>query len=214
MKKTYLLDFDGTLVDSMPIFMEVLLRILDENGISYDDDIVNVITPMGCNAVAEYYVSLGVPLTVKEILDIMDMYAIDEYRYRIPAKEGVEKTLKALSEQGVSLNVLTASPHSMLDPCLKRLGLWELFDNVWSCNDFDTTKADPKIYHACAEKLGVNIGNIIFIDDNLGAVKTASSAGMITYGIYDESSAAYADDIKAVSKRYLNCFSELLDAIE
>ena len=32
---TYLFDFDGTLVDSMPSFISVMLRILDENGIKY-----------------------------------------------------------------------------------------------------------------------------------------------------------------------------------
>ena len=33
--KTYLFDFDGTLVDSMPTFVSVMLRILDENEIKY-----------------------------------------------------------------------------------------------------------------------------------------------------------------------------------
>ena len=37
---TYLFDFDGTLVDSMPTFVSAMLRILDENSISYDKDIV------------------------------------------------------------------------------------------------------------------------------------------------------------------------------
>ena len=34
--KTYLFDFDGTLVDSMPTYITAMLRILDENNISYD----------------------------------------------------------------------------------------------------------------------------------------------------------------------------------
>ena len=31
--KTFLFDFDGTLVDSMPNYSSAMLRILDENGI-------------------------------------------------------------------------------------------------------------------------------------------------------------------------------------
>ena len=41
--------------------------------------------------------------------------------------------LKSLKEKGADLNVLTASPHSMLDVCLKRLGIYDIFTNVWSC---------------------------------------------------------------------------------
>ena len=44
MYNTYLFDFDGTLVDSMPDYCAAMLRILDENGISYEKDIVKVIT--------------------------------------------------------------------------------------------------------------------------------------------------------------------------
>lgn len=44
---TFLFDFDGTLVDSMPAFVSVMLRILDENDIKYEQDIVKIITPLG-----------------------------------------------------------------------------------------------------------------------------------------------------------------------
>ena len=36
---TYLFDFDGTLVDSMPLFASLMLRILDENNVKYENDI-------------------------------------------------------------------------------------------------------------------------------------------------------------------------------
>ena len=45
--KTYLFDFDGTLVDSMPIYASMMLRILDEQGVAYGEDIIKIITPLG-----------------------------------------------------------------------------------------------------------------------------------------------------------------------
>ena len=208
--KTFLFDFDGTLVDSMPTYVASMLRILDENGVSYGEDLIKTITPLGLIGTAKYYMELGVPLTFDEIIGLMRKYMLEAYTYHIPAKENVSEVLHKLKAGGASLNVLTASPHVTLDPCLKRLGLYDLFDNVWSCDDFGTTKADPKIYHMAAQRLAVSVSEVLFLDDNLNADTTAKSAGMMVCGVYDASSEAFTDDIKAVTDCYIHDFSQLL----
>ena len=209
MKKTYLFDFDGTLVDSMPTFVSVMLRILDEHNTKYGDDIVKIITPLGYHGAAEYFRSLGLPKSADEIVGLMNSYAQSEYENNIEAKTGVIDTLRTLYESGASLNVLTASPHIMLDPCLKRLGIFDLFDNVWSCDDFQTTKANPEIYRMAANRLGCKADEVIFIDDNVNAVKTARLAGMRAFGVYDDSSKDLVDEMKNASDRYLYTLCEL-----
>lgn len=209
--KTYLFDFDGTLVDSMPTFVSSMLRILDENGISYSDDIVKIITPLGVDGTAEYYIKLGLEKSKNEIIDLMKEYMLDGYFYKIPAKNNVISTLLKLKESGADLNVLTASPHITLDACLKRLGIFDLFTNVWSCDDFGTTKADPEIYKMAAERLGKNVEKVLFLDDNLNADKTAKAAGMTVCGVYDDSSRDYVEDIKTAADYYIYDFSELCD---
>ena len=210
MKKTYLFDFDGTLVDSMPTYGSVMLRILDENGIAYGDDVLKIITPLGFIGTARYFITLGIDKTEEELVATMNEYMYDRYAFDIPAKAGVEEALRELKARGCSLNVLTASPHDTLDPCLKRLGLWDLFDNVWSCNDFATTKADPNIYIMAAERLGESVADVIFLDDNYNADKTAKSAGMVVYGVFDPSSSEYEAEIRSVSDGYVYSLTELL----
>ena len=206
----YLFDFDGTLVDSMPIYGGVMLRILQENGIPYGEDIIKIITPLGIPGTAEYFIGMGLNRPKEEIVAQMIAYMVEAYTYRVPAKAHVIEVLRALKARGDGLHVLTASPHDTLDPCLKRLGIYDLFDNVWSCNDFGTTKADPAIYHIAAERIGVPVGEVIFLDDNYNADKTAKSAGMQVYGVYDDSSKEYAQELKAITDKYICDFKELL----
>ena len=208
---TYLFDFDGTLVDSMPTYVSAMLRILDENNISYGDDIVKIITPLGLNGTAEYFLNtLGLKMPKDQLMRLMGEYMLDGYLYHIPAKQNVISTLQTLKEKGASLNVLTASPHITLDPCLKRLGLYDLFDNVWSCDDFATTKADPNIYKMAAQRLHTTVEQVLFLDDNLNADMTAKTAGMLVCGVYDASSKEYTEQIKAATDYYIYDFAELL----
>ena len=207
---TYLFDFDGTLVDSMPTYGALMLRILDEHSIPYGEDIIKIITPLGFAGTADYFIKMGLNSPREELVAQMIAYAVEAYTHRVPAKPNVVHVLRAMKERGDSLNVLTASPHDTLDPCLKRLGIFDLFDHVWSCNDFGTTKADPAIYRMAAEQMGVAVDEVTFLDDNYHADKTAKAAGMRVIGVFDESSRASADQIRAVADAYIHDFNELL----
>ena len=208
--KHYLFDFDGTLVDSMPTYIQVMLRILDEHNIPYGDDLVKIITPLGYIYTAKYYRELGLDMSEEEIVALMHKYAVQEYTHNVPAKKNVISVLKKLKSHGCDLNILTASPHAALDPCLKRLGIWDLFTNIWSCEDFATSKADPEIYHMAAKQIGAEISEVLFLDDNLNADKTAKAAGMPVCGVYDNSSKEYEEDIRSVADYYIYDFEELL----
>ena len=205
----YIFDMDGTLIDSMDAFGGAMIRFLEDNNIPYPSDIVKIITPLGFKGSAEYFLTLGSKKTVDEMLIDFRDYMIEPYTKTIPEKEGVTETLLKLKKEGHSLNVLTASPHVTLDPCLKRLGLYDLFENVWSCDDFGMPKSQPEIYIEAAKRLGTDVTNCIFIDDNVNAVKTAKAAGMHAWGIYDKSSDDYVDEMKEIAERYIYTFSEI-----
>lgn len=210
---TLLFDFDGTLVDSMPTFVSTMLRVLDENNIPYTNDIVKIITPLGYDATASYYVELGVPMTAEEIKERFYLYALEEYKNNIPAKTNVVKTLIELKQRGFNINILTACPHRMLDSCLKRLEIFDLFSNVWSCDDFLCTKNDPKIYVMAAEKMDVSVNQIWFFDDNINANMAAASAGVKVCGVYDATSCQLVDEMKAFCDNYIYDFRELIDIL-
>ena len=57
----------------------------------------------------------------------------------------------------------------------------------------------------------LDVENILFLDDNYNADKTAKTAGMKVCGVFDSSSAEYVDEIKGVADYYIYGFSELLD---
>ena len=210
--KDLVFDFDGTLVDSMPTWGGKMLRILKEEGVSYPENIIEIIVPLGDAGAARYFIeTLKSPSSMESLLFRMDAYALPKYQNEIPEKEGVFETLRALKARGHRLYVLTASPHRMLDPCLARLGLTPLFDGVFSCDDFSTTKANPEIYDRLSARIGSTKENLVFFDDNLGACRTAIQAGVQTVGVYDDSGKAAFGTLKEIASACVMSLPEILN---
>ena len=208
--KDLVFDFDGTLVDSMPTWGGKMLRILNEAGVSYPENIIEIITPLGDLGAARYFMEhLGVKESEEALLSKMDAYALPKYRDEILAKEGVREALSELRRRGHRLFVLTASPHRMLDPCLERLGLAPLFEGVFSCDDFATTKANPEIYDRLCERIGSRKEDLVFFDDNLGACKTAVSAGVRAVGVYDPSGEKFTEALTRLCGDYVYTLAEV-----
>ena len=207
---TYLFDFDGTLVDSMPVFKNVCFRILEENGVNFSDEVINVITTKGYPEVAKYFAEeLIFTMTADEIYKLMREYILHEYETAVLPKNNVIGTLEHLKNSGIDLNILTASRGIWVHGCMKRLGITGLFSNIWTREDVETNKYDPLTYVAAAEKLGKSPTEILFFDDNLKNLQTALSVGMNVCGVYDPHSEPQTEEIKKISDFYINDFSEI-----
>lgn len=213
MRKTHIFDFDGTLVNSMPTWIAKVMNILHTTGTPYPEDILKHIVTLGDAGTARYFRDvLGVPLSLDEMFVMMDEYALPRYSNEVPIKDGVIPYLKWLREQGCTIHVLTASPHKMVDSCLKRIGIYDWFGYVWSCDDFGTTKSNPDIYRQAAEKIGVAVSDCVFYDDSIAAIRTANQASMPTVGIFDDYARDYLPDMQAESGRFAFSMDELIGA--
>ena len=211
MQKVYIFDLDGTLVDSMPTGVGIVLGFLDEKGIPYPDDIVTTLTPLGYKGSAKYIADhLADDFTVESVYEYFKEQTLRAYGETIPLKAHVKETLETLKAQGYRLNVLTASPQLLTDICMKRLQVYDLFENVWSIEAFGMTKAEEGIYLEAAKRLGVEPNQCIMADDNLNVLKTAKRVGMATVGVYDASSKDVESEMRRIADKYVVDFAELM----
>ena len=210
--KAYFFDMDGTLVDSMPrAWSDVIFKYLDDRGVSYSKDIIAEIVTKGFMAIANYYVEV---LGVKEDPQIIYDYFMDGlkplYVSEFDLKKGAPELIKKLKSEGHSVNVISGSPHRFVDPCLKRHNVFDLFDNVWSVEDFNLSKSDEKLYQELSKKVGVKPCNCVLIDDSIGAIKTAKSTGFYTIGIFEAIVEKYWNEVKSTADETILDFTELL----
>ena len=210
-KKYCVFDLDGTLLDSMTTWPEAMIRIMDEAGLEYPEDVVNIMTPIGFNGCADYFISLGHPEKDPEkLIEIMYDYLVDDYTNRVMIKPYVKEMLEKLQRDGIMIYALTASPHRTVDPCLAHNGISHFFEAVMSTDDLMMKKSDPEIYREVARRIGVCPDEIEFYDDNNIALRTAKSVGFRVIGVYDSTTVKYRAEIEALADGYVECFSEML----
>jgi len=208
-EKHYLFDFDGTLVDSMEVWAGTHIENLKKSNIEVPSDFVETITPLGNYNASKFAISLGLDISLEEYLEELSQSLIKAYATRVPLKDNVADTLKRLKKQNIHLHVLTASPHTYVDDCLKKWQVYDLFEKVWSIDDFGLTKGETLIYEKAAQRLNADIKNCTMVDDNYTAIATAKAAGMNTIAIFDKSSASSETALREIADKYIYNFNEI-----
>lgn len=211
MRKICVFDLDGTMVDSAGLIVDATVSYLEEMNISYPDGFIESLTPLGYMKSAELFAEMGVPGTPQEIYDTMMDTMTEVYAHDVKLKPGVEAALRQMKAQGTRLYVLTASPHGLTDVCLKHNGVYDLFDTVWSVEDFGMTKDDVRIYARVGELIGCAPNDICFFDDNLTALTTAKKAGWCCTAVYDRQTPEQFAAMTAVCDRAIRSFEDLLE---
>lgn len=196
----------------LPVVLKytILVCRMGKQQVEYSENLIKVITPLGYMGTAKYCISrYHLPFSDEEMVAALHETLYPAYRDEIMLKPGVSEYLHRLKEQGHSLNVLSASPYKMVSAVLKRCGVYELFDHVWSCEDFGMTKGEPEIYLAAVKEAGGIIKDSFFFDDNLEVIKTVVKAGIYAVGVYDDASADYVDEIQRNADKFIYSFAEL-----
>lgn len=209
MIKAYVFDFDGTMADSMPVWSKAMMSVVEKSGVAYPENIIEILTPLGDNNASVYLrEKLGVKFSCDEIKSMIAEYTTPIYHTKVQPKEGFLEYLKLLKANGKKTAVLTASTHRRIDECIRRWGVYDLFDCVKTCEDYGIPKSNPEIYALLSKDLGCKTEEIAFFDDNLEVNKTVKQAGLLAVGVYDDSAKSFVAQIKEVADYYIESFSD------
>ena len=205
----YIFDMDGTLVDSNEVIHNGIGPYFLANGIEYTSDVKQRTIASGYLDTAKFMVNdYGVNKPVDTVCEELKSITTKAYEEFIPAKPYAGDLVNRLKNEGHRLFILSASPQTMIVPCLKRLKMIDCFETIWSTEDFGYSKDNTELYIDVAKKLSVRINECIVIDDSIVPVRTAKKAGAIVYAVYDKTSEIFKEEMKKIADRYLNDLSE------
>lgn len=186
-KKLLVFDMDGTLLDSMELWRYLGRIYLKSKGKEVKDNLEEVIDCMTLEESASYFKSnynLNEDINVieKEIISFIE----NKYLNDIPLKSGVKEYLQELHKEGYKMCVLTTSEKKQAISALRRTGILDLFDKVYTDKDFTMSKTNPQIYIKVCERMNEAPQNTVVFEDALYAIESAKNANCTVIGVYDE----------------------------
>lgn len=207
----FILDFDGTLVDSMHLWDNIGAEYLAHRGIAtIPADLRETLKPMSLLQAAEYLIGqFYLPASPQEIMDEVNSMIEDKYRYAVELKDGVKTFLEKYKH--VRMCIATATDRHLVEAALERLGIENSFRFVITSTEVGNSKQSPDIFLRAAERLGLAVADTVVFEDALHAIVTAKAAGFYTVGVYEAVFEAEQDEIRRAADAYVHNLGEYED---
>ena len=159
MNKGIIFDVDGTILDSMKIWMDAGKIYLDKFGIEEKENIAEVLFDLtmaeGAKYIKETY---KLDKTIQEIIDGINSVVYEFYENEAMPKDGVLEFIEYLYENKIPMTVATSTDRPMIEAAFKRLGLEKYFKKI-----FTTTEVGGKWYILDAQSNGFLLGTDTWI---------------------------------------------------
>ena len=204
-------DMDGTLLNSMHIWDQLIDAYLLEQGMQSWPELRDAIRALDMRDTAAYLQAHGVSGEIEAIMDGINALAEREYAAKASLKPGVKAYLAQLRAQGVAMAAATATDRVVAEPVLRRMGLLPFFRALLTCTEEGVDKQTPEIYLRAARAAGGNPpqGCAVF-EDALHCIQSAKAAGFYTVAVQDASAAYAWEEICRTADAHIASYEELL----
>ena len=195
-------DCDGTLVDSEPITVQVLVDHVGEFGLKLDyEEALGLFVGRDMSMIVE--------VLEKQMGKSLPDDFVEEYRRRqelelrrsVQLIPGAMELVTEIENSGkLAYCVASNAPRRKISLNLEVTGLGKFFDEglVFSAYDIQKWKPDPALFLYAAEKIGVAPNRCAVIEDSIAGIEAGIAAGMQTIGYSPDEDGRVTDRVSFV----------------
>ena len=207
MFKGAIFDLDGLMIDSEPLWREVLSAVFTARGVPVS--VADCAQTMGLRVdeVIRYWdcrypqARLDLAATEEEIVaGVLQLIAT-----RGEPLPGVLEAIELMRSLGCRLAVASSSSMRIITAALGRFEMLDAFDALCSAEREARGKPAPDVYLSAVAKLGIQAGEGIAFEDSRNGVSSAVAAGLVCVCVPDR----LADRAGLDAELVLNSLTEL-----
>lgn len=177
---TVLFDMDGLLLDTEPLWGEVMLDVARRHNIPISGDRFKETTGLRIYEVTEYW-AVKYPWqgsSAKEVADEILEEIIEASKQRATVMPGVVASLELLKENNYKIGLASSSPMRMIDELITFFNLKHYFDVIVSADTVELGKPHPAVFLLAAKELKSNPIHCVVLEDSINGFLAGKSARM------------------------------------
>lgn len=210
-------DLDGTIIDSMSMWFDIMEEISVSNGVEFDQELMNMYesstVPEACELL---HTEFGATATPEEIYQQIEDLVAYGFSHTVQAIPGSVDFIKALQAQGIPCVIASSTPSRLSKIALETNGIRDAFTDVLCAGEVreGRDKEFPDVYLEALERLGLPQDEVWVLEDAPFALKTARKAGFHVVGIHNDHDGRDESFTRAWSDIYSNNYDNVsLEAI-
>lgn len=190
MKKGFIFDLDGVIVDTAKYHYLAWQKLANQLGFEFSEEQNELFKGVSRKRCLEILIKIGNITATKDQFDTwMIEKNIDylEYIKNMDASEilpDVSKVLEFLKGRNIPIALGSASKNARL--ILEKVNLLHYFDIIVDGNNVTKAKPDPEVFLLAAKQLGVKATDCIVFEDAVAGIEAANAAKMVSIGIGNE----------------------------
>lgn len=203
-----LFDCDGTLLDSMHIWVEPINKIFNKYGYSFEGlekKEKGIIEALPLSGMVTYIAkNIAKDMSEEEVNNYFLEIVEDGYKNHLMPKDGVLEKLKEFYDHDIEMGIASSTDSKYLKLAFKRLGIDHYFTYYNTPDLLNSKKSDEKFWQSAIDNFKIDPEEIMLFDDALYAIKAAKKSGIKTCGVRDfPYNKNEWEDIKKFSDIYL-----------
>ena len=180
-------DCDGTLVDSMPMWMGLVSDVFDEYGIPQTPELLAEAEALNFDEMCMWFHErFGAGESGEAVLADVRARVQEHYRHDVRLFDGCRRFLDELAAAGVRMIVLSATTEPEIRVALEAQGIEGYFERIISSSETGSDKEHPEAYRYALEALGTDKETTWVFEDAPFAVRTAHDEGFHTVCLHND----------------------------
>lgn len=208
--KGAIFDLDGTLLDSMKYWGEVVPKYLESKGLKMDARTQQDVDSMTLMQTSSYLKKKYNLEDSEEKISIDTNLIIEnDYKFNIPLKPYVRTFLDQMKKRNIKMCIATATDSHLVMYAIKRLRLEEYFEFIITTTEVGISKGESaKIFNDALLKLNTKKEKTYIFEDAPFAVKNAYLDHFKVVGIYDDYYKEFHENMKKRTVLFIDNFKK------